>query len=242
MVSVKLVLDLVNFISNKETAGNTMKIDEYNTLIQGVNIDLLTLRYGVPAQYRPGQPLPQQSYEVTKKMIDDMRYLKVHMGVDTSPLVIDSYGRATIPSDYLHLSSAMYNKITTNECDIKITIPTDIGLLTDAQRGDRLGNSITMPTLENPCMAIFNGYFQFYPTTLKRVELTYLRYPKTPVYGYTIDENTDEYIYDATTSQDFEFPADCLIDIVRIVTSYVAINLKETQVIQYVEQVKDEGL
>lgn len=241
MVSVKLVLDLVNFISNKETAGNTMKIDEYNTLIQGVNIDLLTLRYGIPAQYRPGQPMPQQSYEITKKMMDDMHFLKVRMGVDTSPLVINQWGRATIPTDYFHLSSARHNRITTNECEDVAIIPTDIELLSDAQIGDRLGNSITMPTMEDPCMTVYNTYFQFYPKEIRKVELTYLRYPRTPVYGYTIDEDTDEYVYDPTTSQDFEFPADCLIDIVRIVTSYVGINLKEPEVIQYVEQVKDEG-
>lgn len=241
MVSVKLVLDLVNFISNKETAGNTMKIDEYNTLIKAVNIDMLNLRYGIPAQYRPGQPLPQQSYEVTKKMIDDLRYLEVRTGVETNPIVIDQWGRSNIPSDYLHLSSARHNRVVNNNCDTKDVVPTDIELLTDAQIGDRLGNSITMPTLEDPCMVIYSTYFQFYPKELRMVELTYLRFPDTPYYAYTIDEETDEYIYDATHSVDFEFPDDCLIDIVRFVASYVGINLKESVVIQYVEQIKDEG-
>ena len=241
MVSVKLVLDLVNFISNKETSGNTMKIDEYNTLIKGVNIDMLNLRYGVPEQYRAGQPLPQMSYEVTKKMIDDLRYLKVRTGVDVNPITIDQWGRCPIPADYLHLSSATHNRVINNNCEIKDIEPADIELLSDAQIAPRRQNSVTKPTLIDPCMAIFSTYFQFYPRELRNVELTYLRFPNTPYYAYTIDEDTDEYIYDAVNSVNFEFPDDCLIDIVRFVASYVGINLKETAVIQYVEQVKNEG-
>ena len=91
-------------------------------------------------------------------------------------------------------------------------------------------------------MAIFSGYFQFYPADLKRVELTYLRLPKTPYYAYTIDEETDEYIFTETGTQHFEFPADRLTDIVRMILSYVNINLKEFQVVQYAEAVKEKGV
>lgn len=242
MVRVDTVLKLVNFITNKETFGNTMKIDQFNTVIEAVNIDLLKQRYGLPEEYRAGQPLPRMSYEVTKKIMDDMNFLKVRMGVDIPPLAVDNFGRAITPSDYLHLSSARYNQITTNQCAVKKVRPRDIELLTDAQIGDRLSNSVKMPTHKDPCMALFSGYMQFYPSDLKRVEMTYLRLPKTPFYAYTIDENTDEYVFTETGTQNFEFPADCLNDIVRLVLSYVNISLKEFTVVQYAEQAKKEGV
>ena len=169
MVRVDKVLKLVNFITNKETSGNTMKIDQFNTVIEGVNIDLLKQRYGLPEEYKAGQPLPTMSYEVTKKIMDDLSILKVRMGVDTPPLMLDNFGRADIPSDYLHLSSARFNHVIDNQCTFKKVKPRDIELLNDAQIGDRLSNSIKMPTYKDPCMAIFSGYFQFYPADLKRV-------------------------------------------------------------------------
>ena len=244
MVSVESVLKLVLFISNKETAGNTMKIDEFNTIINAVNIDYLKQRYGLPEEYTPAQPMPKMGYEITKKLLDDMRQLKVRMGIDEPFLQVGSYGRSDIPSNFLHLSSARYNEITTNSCDTSEVVikPRDIELLTDAQIGDRVSNSVTMPTKKNPCMAVYSTYFQFYPYNLSLVELTYLRFPLTPIYGYTINEDTDEYIYDSSTSQDFEFPADCLTDIVRLTLGYVQINLKELQVIQYNEMQKDKGV
>lgn len=242
MVSVKTVLDLINFISNKETAGNTMKIDEFNTLCKGVNVDIFKQCYGLPEEYRPGQPMPRMAYEITKKLMDDLHFLKVRTGVEVSPMILDQYGRADIPSNYLHLSSALYNEVVSNECNEFVIKPRDIELLTDAQRGNRLSNSITMPTKQDPCMAMFNTYFEFYPKDLREVEMTYLRMPAIPIYGYTIDEETDEYVYDPNTSQDFEFPEDKLMDIVRITLSYIQINLQNFQITSYIEAAKEEGI
>lgn len=241
MVSVKTVLDLVNFISNKETAGNTMSPDEFNTVIEAANLDILVQEYGLPEEYKAGQPLPRMSYEITKKIMDDLKHLKVRMGVDTAPLLTDEFGRADIPSNYLHLSSARFNDYTNNECITKTVKSRDIELLTDAQIANRLCNSITMPTKKDPCMAIFSTYFQFYPANLKRIELTYLRLPVKPYYNYTIDEN-DEVIFNPIGSVDFEYPADMLPKIVRVVASYVNINLKESNVVSYLEQAKIEGV
>ena len=241
MVRVDTVLKLVNFITNKETAGNTMKIDQYNTVIEAVNIDLLKQRYGLPEEYRAGQPMPTMSYEITKKIMDDMSQLKVRMGVDTPALTVNSFGRGTIPTNYLHLSSAKYVQVTDNQCENKKIKHRDIELLTDAQIAERLSNSIKMPTKKNPCMAQYGTYWQFYPSDLKKVHLTYLRLPNTPYYAYTIDEETDEYIFDETNSVNFEYPADCLTDIVRLVLTYVNRNLKELQDANFNELLKQQG-
>jgi len=145
MVRVDDVYNLVRFVTNKDLSGNTMNVEEFNDLAKMVNLDIFKEKYGLPEEYQFGQPLPRRSYEVTKKIIDDMRHLKVRTGVDVSPLSIDQWGRAVIPTNYLHLSSATYNYVTTNECTEKNVIPKDIELLPDGQIADRTGNSITIP-------------------------------------------------------------------------------------------------
>ena len=243
MVRVDTVLELVNFISNKEQSGNTMKIPQYNLIIELVNIDILKKTYGLPEEYQPGQPLPRVSYEITKKIMDDLKHLKVRMGVDVPVLTLNQYGRADIPTDYLHLSSARYRYFTKNKCGNAVEKTNDIELLTDAQIGDRLGNSITMPTKKHPCMAIYSNYFQFYPEDLKQVELTYLRLPRTPYYNATLvsGANEDYYDFSETGSQHFEYPTDTLSDIVMKILSYIGINIREQQVTQYAEMKSEKG-
>lgn len=243
MVRVDTVLDLVNFISNKEQSGLTMKIDQYNLIIEAVNIDLLKKFYGLPEEYQAGQPLPRMSYEITKKIMDDLRHLKVRMGVDTPALLLDSNGRADIPQDYLHLSSATYNQVYGIECSDSELKVREIELLTDAQIGNRLSNSIKKPTKKDPCMSMYSTYFQFYPRDLGMVNLTYLRLPKTPVYAVTfVESDTEDYaLFDEVNSQHFEYPPDTLTDIVVKILSYVGVNLDKPQVTQYAEMKDEKG-
>jgi hypothetical protein len=211
-------------------------------LIYSVNIDFFKQRYGLPQEYQPGMPLPKMSYEITQKITDDLRDLKVRMGQDVATMAIATNGRATIPTDYIHFSSARYNQITDNTCGNLATRPRAIEHLSDAQIGDRLGDSIKMPTLKNPVFVTYAGYFQFYPKTVSNVEFTYLRMPKTPVYGYVADNTTDDDTYDETTSVHFEYPEDCFNDIVSMCLGYIGINLRSSELLQYAEMQKEKGV
>lgn len=239
MVRIDTVYELVKFITNKELSGNTMTIEQFNRLCEMVNIDILKERYGLPQQYQPGQPMPQMTYEATQKLMDDLRHLKVRTGVDVPAISIDQWGRAIIPSNYLHLSSARFNRVVNNDCENSTYKPTAIELLTDAQIADRTGNSVTMPTEKHPCMAIFNNYFQFYPISVKRVELTYLRLPLTPLYNSEIVN--DEEIYVEVGSIHFEYPQDLLSTIVKKILSYVNVNLEKFEVVNYAEMKDKQG-
>lgn len=242
MVRVNKIWDFLNFVTNKDQAGNTISLPEFNQLLPAVNIDFFKQRYGLPEQYSPGQPLPQMSYEVTQKITDDLRAFKVRMGIDTQAMIVDNQGQAPIPSNYVHFSSARYNMIKDNVCGTVQMKPRTIEHLTDAQLGDRLGNSIKKPTFRDPVFATFSTYFQFYPKNLRQVEFTYLRMPATPVYGYIADNNTDTDVYNEATSTHFEYPEDCFNDIVRLCLSYIGMNLRANDIIQYAEMQKAKGV
>lgn len=242
MVRVDSVWELLNFITNKEQMGNTINASEFNTILYAVNIDFFRQRYGLPQEYVAGQPLPKMSYEITQKIIDDLSHFKVRMGIDVAAMSVDVNGRANIPSDYVHFSSARYNAIQDNVCGTVNLKARVIEHLSDAQLGDRIGNSIKMPTLRHPVFATFNNYFQFYPKNLKYVEFTYLRMPLTPVYGTTIDEDTDLDVYDPDTSVHFEYPEDCFSEIVNLCLGYAGVNLRSADIVQYSQQLKEKGI
>jgi len=242
MVGVNKIYDFCNFVTNKEQAGNTINALEFNTLLYAVNLNFFCQRYGLPQQYTPGQPLPKISYEITQKITDDLSKFKVRMGIDCEAMIVDVNGHANIPSDYLHFSSARYNQITNNSCgNSKVKVRT-IEHLTDAQLGDRLTDSIKMPTTKHPVFTTFKNYFQFYPKTLRYVEFTYLRLPITPIYNYTTDETTDLEVFTETGSVHFEYPEDCFSDLVGLCLSYIGVNLRAVDIVQYAEMLKEKGI
>lgn len=242
MIKVNEIYDLVSYTVNKDQQGNNLSASEYNTILKAVNIGFFKQRYGLPEEYQAGAPLPKMSYEITQKIIDDLRAFKVRMGIDTAALILDRQGRANIPSDYVHFSSAGYKQIKDNVCgsvDFKMR---NIEHLSDAQVNERLGNSLKKPTLKNPCFTTYSTYFQFFPANLRNIDFTYLRMPVTPVYRVIFDNQTDREIYDPSTSVHFEYPEDCFEDIARLVCAYVGINLRAVDVIQFNEMKKQQGV
>lgn len=242
MVRVDSVWELLNFITNKDQQGNTVSIPEFNIICKAVNVDFFKQRYGLPKQYQAGQPLPQMSYEITQKITDDLKAFKVRMGYDTSAMIIDTQGRASIPSDYVHFSSATYNLIADNSCGTVTARQRQIEHLTDAQVNDRLSNSIKMPTKRNPIFTTYSTYFQFYPKNLRYVDFTYLRMPRTPFYNSEPDEETDLEIFVENGSVHFEYPEDCFTDIVMLCLSYVGVNMQSADIVQYAELIKEKGV
>ena len=236
------ILSLINYISNKDQTGRTMTPNQFNLLLDASNNDYFKKKYGLPEEYQPGQPFPAQSYEITQKITDDMRSFKKWLGGRDYPaLSIDTSGRADIPTDYVHYSSIRYRKVTNSaDCTTPTTEYKTIEVLTDAQIGDRLQNSIKMPTIDNPICSFYSDYIQFYPITLARTDFTYLRYPTTPIFGYTIVNDVE--VYNPSTSTEIEWPDINHLDIVRIILSYIGINLREPQLFQYAEMKKKEGV
>ena len=102
-----------------------------------------------------------------------------------------------------------------------------------------LENPNRRPTLKYPVAVFYNNFIQFYPTNIRSVVWTYLRYPTVPVWGYTM--SAGEAVYDATASVQVELPDSCHMDLVRLILSYRGINLREEQLIQYAEMAKAKG-
>lgn len=175
------ILDWANVRIAKEQRGGAFSPEQYNTALMFLNVEVFKKEYGLPEQYRPGEPLPAITYEITQKIIDDMRLIKVRMdGSDGPPLMIDQNGVASVPEDYIHRTAIRYQYILPGR-DPEMT---EVDVVTDGEWASRLGNSITRPTKQNPCCTFYGKKIQFEPRDLVAVEFVYLRLPVTPVYDY----------------------------------------------------------
>lgn len=79
--------------------------------------------------------------------------------------------------------------------------------LKEGQVGKRLTSLIKPPTTEYPVW--YYGASQSItvkPDTIASVNIKYIKNPETVVYGYTIDSNNGDYVFDPDTSVDVPFP------------------------------------
>lgn len=228
MIDVNSIYEYCLWQLNKEQSGNSLSPEQFNSGLAWSNLEYFKLKYGLSEDYQAGRPVAPVTYEISAKIMDDMRSLRTVLGGKNAPaLPIDVNGWAEIPPDYLHVSSIKYNGTT-------------IEILREDFLGDRLTNSIKYPSKENPICVMQENYIQFYPKDLGFVEFSYLRLPQTPVFGYTIIN--DAIVYDPNTSVQSEFPQDCLADIGNLILHYAAQNLRDQLSLQTSEQRKEKGI
>lgn len=233
-----------NARANKDQSGRSFTVDQFNYILEGIDIDYLKLKYGLPEEYKPGAPLPRQAWEVTQKITDDLRHLKKILGGRDFPLLaVDKYGYADIPSDYVHQSSLRWDQ-TLNAPDCKSEnelnqIPIEV--LTDADFDGRLYDSIRVPWTKYPFCKFNNSYIEFKPANIQFVVFSYISMPISAYLAVTVDNNND-YVYDPVNSRDLEWPIDMHMDIANRIYMYLADNLSNPLMAQSGAKKLTEGI
>jgi hypothetical protein len=220
--------DLIEFICNKDFSGNIITPDRFNLLIKVVSIELFRDKYGVPEEYQPGRPVPQEFADITLKNTDDLKTFKVRV-----PDRVVTNGIMAYPSDYAHRDTVVYNFSKTIN-NIVTPLPKPVEILRESEFASREGNYTKRPTTQNPIGVVRSDGIHIRPITISAVDFNYYRFPVDPVFAYT--EGDGFITYDATNSIQPEFTKDELYTFTKRVLSMVGVNLREEQVVQYAEQ------
>ncbi len=224
---------LIRFIGNKDFDGNIITPTRFNELIKVVNIELFRNKYGLPEEYQPGRPVPLEYVDVTLKNTDDLKAFRVPL-VNT-PVVA---GVLPWPVNYAHRDTILYN-FTKTINSVATILPREVEILREGPMAERRGNYTKRPTTQNPCGVVRLDGIHIYPTTITLVDFYYFRFPVDPVFGYT---EADGYITeDAATSTQFEFTKDEHITLARMICSYIGINLREGDILNYAQLKLKEG-
>lgn len=234
MVNIDELYRTVKYFSNKEQSG-FIKPSEFNLLADRAQMELFMKRFGNTEGYSPLKPFPKYSYQETQKVTDDLRRFIKRIIVDTN------LGQIEYPDDYVHFSSAMSVVMkpiagTNNYLPYNI----EIQVADDSELGYMLGSSIVYPEPDYPIMVFYDNYMQVYPIETSKVAFTYLRRPVKPNWAYNIQGNN--LVYNPGASTDIEFAEETLNEIAAKILSYVGINLREPQLIQYSEMQKQNGI
>jgi hypothetical protein len=225
--------NLIKFIVNKDFSGNIITPERFRDLIKVVNIDLFRNKYGLPEEYQPGRPVPNEYADVTLKNTDDLKVFKVPL-VNT-PVV---NGILPYPANYAHRDTVSYN-FTKTINGVATVLPRPVDILKEAEFSAREGNYTKRSTTSNPIGVVRYNGIHIRPITITAVDFNYYRWPVDPVFNYTLG---DGYItYNASTSTEFEWPVDEHLTLVSMMLQLIGVNLRESDIVQYSELKKKEG-
>jgi len=233
------IYDFIKFIGDKDYNGNYFRPAQFNAAIQAANLDLYKKVSGIPEEYQPGTPLAREHFEINQKALDEVRDFKGHL---FDQAVASGY--FALASDFVYHDSCSY-KYQRNVDGTPTTLPRPVEILREDQAADRRGNWIKKPTTKDP-IAVYrriddsNNRLYIYPDTISAVDFHYYRLPAQPVFAYTISQ--DALVYNAGGSTEFEWSESKHMDLVRILLSYLGMNLEHELLVQYAEQLKKQGV
>jgi hypothetical protein len=237
MTNINSVYLWVNFLADSYQSRK-ISDDEFNQIIDSVNLDLWKLKVGLPEEYQVNAPFARQAWQVSNKISDDMRFFITEAAITKNV----STGIFAYPADYGAFSSLRYRRVLNQpDCEAPTVATRTVELVTDAELSERLDNTVIPPDFEYPVGAWYATGWKVFPTLITSVNLTYLRLPTTPVRGYLLDPVTDLTTYNPLTSVQLDFPTTLHIDFAYLVLKQFAINIREEELYQYAAQRQNSG-
>lgn len=227
------IFSLIKYIVNKDFSGNIITPDTFKDLIKVVNIDLFRHKYGLPEEYQPGRPVPNEYADVTLKNTDDLKRFKVSL-----PNTPVTNGILPYPTDYAHRDTLSYNFSKTIN-GVATVLPKPVEVLKEAEFSSRNGNYTKRPTTTTPIGVVRSDGIHVRPITILAVDFSYYRFPATPVFNYQLNDGYITYL--PSTSIEYEWPEDEIMTLTKMILSYIGINLREDSVINYAELKLKQG-
>ena len=253
-IGVDTIKRYVEFLIDKSMSGGVFSPDDLNISLPIVLNKLISKYYGSAEQYRPHDPTPAISYEITQLVTDYIGHLK-----EDKILSVDSMGRMVEPTDYLHKSSISVSAATVEDwdelakcCDDTVqttakkskkrikTYWTPVTVISDNEFAAWTSSTLRYPDLEYPICRKFKNYWEFLPLNIRSVRFIYLRYPATPIWNYTNPSGTMP-IYNPTGSVDIELPEILADEFAMTILSRLGFSIREDGAVSYSKFIKETG-
>lgn len=209
---IEQIFDIIGIIARDK--GINVTVEELNILANKANIDLYRNLFGF---LKTGK-----KEEISKDVTHALAIFKTAADLQFIG------GVAQLPEDYYtyarfeYLYQGRYNRV--------------IDFVTSKEAEESLASFIVNPTELFPKVEIIGNELYIYPQTITNVKLIYYRYPRAVRYVERIENDIN--IYDDINSIDYEYPEIYMIDILRLILSYLGLQINDAGLIQYMESKK----
>jgi hypothetical protein len=233
MVNVDTVYKTVLYILNKEQRGYITP-DEFNRLGTQVQLEIFEQYFEELNQHLR---IPQTDSEYANRVKNLEEKIDIFKTFGTTTYVGPHF---TFPTDLHRLGTLIYN-----EKEIQAVNRNEYFLINKSP--------LVKPTESNP-LYILEGtgspsaapsQIYVYPTTITSgIDAYYIKAPTPPIWGYTVASPSGAYIYDTSTSTQFELHPSEQVNIILNILMYSGIVIRDPQVVQTAARMvqQDEAL
>jgi hypothetical protein len=201
--------------------GTDISPEEFNRIFPMAERSYFDMLSGGVEDFQPGRPVSTIGLGMGNNVNEPLAAF-----MQTSTLTISS-GSASVPAN-------LFKSVS-----MRTSANIDIIRVDHAKLGNKINSSIDAPTLSKPCYNEIGSTYRFYPTSLTTANLTFIRLPIEPVWGYTIVSGRP--VYNPSTSIQSEFGDADLNKIIMRAVGLVGISINDQLIIQAANQVKLKG-
>jgi hypothetical protein len=225
-MKIKNLYEYLNFLLNKY--NYYVDKEDIVEAIHNASMTLFIQRYGNPAEYQPGRPLPRVAYQLTQKVSDDLKVFLKEKSYRGTEII---NGAISYPLDLAHPTRLTW-----------VSTGTRVGVtfVDDDKVDEKLNCPITGPTERYPFAEILSNGLRVYPASPVELRLKYLSYPVKPKYVTRIEDGDE--VFDEVASIDIQWPETTFRQLAMIALGDFGVNLKDQQIQQYSEFRKREGV
>jgi hypothetical protein len=183
---------------------------------------------GLGKYYSPDQIVQEvhtESLNIWKKYVQEFERTQI-ISVFLEPLRGKQTVALTAGAGTLVAAKGQYKTaVMIPTTDVKVT-QTDVGHWSDA-----VNDSVRVPSAIYPICRIDNADIIVRPTTIASVDVHYIKKPTRPVYSFNMVD--DDYVYDDSSSVDFEWNEELHDDIMNRVLGNLGFTQREAAAVQY---------
>lgn len=213
---IEKIFDIIGIISRDK--GVNVTVEELNILANKANIDLYRNLFGF---LKTGK-----KEEISKDITHALARFKTAVDLEFVG------GVAQLPDDYYtyarfeYLYRGQYHRV--------------IDFVTSKEAEESFASFIVNPTELFPKIEIIGNQLFIYPSIINNVKLVYYRYPREVRYIERIENEIN--VFDDINSVDYEYPEIYMIDLLRLILSYLGLQINDAGLIQYMESKKQTEL
>jgi hypothetical protein len=231
MINIDKFKTFVYNVANKDGRGTTTP-SQFNSLTEQAVLGYYNSRIG--AKDRNG--VPMSTYYGNQLSIDEFndikeeRELLSHLGSVLIPDGTTYDLNGNNPPSMWTFASLTFN-FGVNINGSNEFIEREITIVKDNDWGKRTSSVLVPPTMKRPIAKFSGSTITVRPKSIGKVNLSYLRVPATPKWGYTVVNGRPE--YDSVTSTDLDAPEEAFNQIAMIYLGFLGIHLREQELVQF---------
>lgn len=170
----------------------------------------------------------------TRRFLVDSNY---EIGIPDGTTVVDVNN--SICPEYMHWKSLRsYYVVMENSVPVVKEYNIDVVSGDNRELGLRLVSQVNTPTKKFPVAQLKSGKFKIFPKGIQYVVMDYTRKPLTANWNSTSVNGRP--VYDAVGSVDIELPIECQNELAMMYLSYLGINMRDGELINYAEMEKSK--